>query len=559
MSTSTAVAFVRQAEHYIAVGNPNEAVRSLIGAVRSCEVALKTQPNDFGTITLLGSCLVRLGRLPEATACFRRAISLNPSVASVHQNLGLALLHQSNFDAAMGAFQQAIVLDPANATHSYANLGLIHLRRSEPAQAAILFRQAYECEPVTPMGVFNLARACFYDGNLNEAETALREATRLEPAFADAHRLLAQILQQQGRFEHAEASLWRLIELDPNGGQAYRAIATGRKMTENDRPLIQQMRAVLQTGKTTPADECALHYALGKSLDDLGEYEAALSEYDRANALAAKTLLAGRPFDRKKLESAYDHAVKIFTKDFFVRHRHLGSESDMPIFIVGMMRSGTTLTEQIVSCHPGVGAGGELSFWARGGLVGLDPSKAAIDQDRLREIQNEYLTLLREIAPDKAHVTDKRNSNRFFLGQIHVAFPRAKIIHCRRNPVDNALSIYMTPNASPVEFAHVRETIVFAYQEYERLMLHYQEVLPAGTILEVQYEALVADRETQTRRIIDFLGLEWNDACVRHQENTRTVSTPSLWQARQPIYKTSAERWKKNQPWLGAFNDLLTE
>jgi len=553
MSISEAVDFVRQAEQHASSGDHADAFRCLQEAIK----LLGKQTNDLSAVALLASCYVKLGRLPDAAACYRRAIALDPSVASSHQNLGLALLHMSKFEAAQVAFEQAIALDPAQASHSYAGLALIMLRRSEPADAARLFRKAYECEPETAMGKFNLARACFYDGSLSDAEKALGDAVGIAPNFADAHRLLAQILQQQGRFVEAEAHLWRLIELEPNRGQAYKAITTGRKMNEQDRPLIEQMRSVLQTHKTTPADECALRYALGKTLNDLGEYEAALKEYDAANLIAARVMLEGRPFEKAKLDRAYEHAATVFTKEFFTRHRYLGSESDLPTFIVGMMRSGTTLTEQILSSHPDVGAGGELSFWTKGGLVGLDPSKSSVDERRLRQTQEEYLELLRGLAPGKARVTDKRNSNRYFLGQIHVAFPRAKIIHCKRNPVDNALSIYMTPNSSPVEFSHVRENIVIAYKEYRRLMNYYSTVLPAGSILDVQYEDLVADPEGETRRLIAFLGLEWNEACLRHQDNKRSVNTPSLWQARQPIYTTSVERWKKYEPWLGVFRDLI--
>jgi hypothetical protein len=228
----------------------------------------------------------------------------------------------------------------------------------------------------------------------------------------------------------------------------------------------------------------------------------------------------------------------------------------MPIFIVGMMRSGTTLVEQILSSHPDVGAGGEISFW---GDVNLGPSSRLPDEEGLKRVQAKYLDLLQQLTPGKPHVTDKMPSNYLALGMIHLAFPNAKIIHCKRDPVDTVLSIYMTPNSVPVGFGYVRENLVFAYKEYRRLMKFYRSVLPGETMLEVQYEDLVAEPEVQTRRMVEFLGLEWSDACLHHEANTRAVTTPTLWQARQPVYKSSVKKWKNYDAWLGAFRELIEE
>lgn len=555
MSAARGIQLIKEASQLAATGDKQGTVRALEEAIATCQAAVQANPDDIDAVAVLGSCYIKLGRHAEAAEAYRRAVALNPGIALFQQNLGMSLLRLSQHAAAESAFRKAIALAPS--AHTYSGLADILLGRGETKGAADCLRKAYGCEPETAVGKFYLGRGLVHEGKLEEAEKAFRAAIELRPSFGDAYRLLGETLQQLGRFEDAEAALLKAIEFNPRGGHAYISITAGRKMTEEDRPLIEKMRSL--AGSTKVADACSLHYALGKSLNDLGEYEAALAEYDAANSLAAKIMLQGKPFDKGELLKPYQHATKVFTKRFFDDNRSLGNESEMPIFIVGMIRSGTTLIEQIVSSHPDVGAGGELPFWYKVGNEVLDASRERPNEKRLLEVQTGYLELLQALAPDKSRVTDKQPSNCYMLGQIHLAFPKAKIIHCLRDPVDTALSIYMTPNWAPIVFAYDRANIVFAYKEYRKLMDFYREVLPPETMLEVRYEDIVADRETQTRRLIDFLGLEWDDACLHHEDNKRSVTTPSLWQARQPIYTSSVKRWKKYEPWLGAFKELIEE
>jgi hypothetical protein len=215
--------------------------------------------------------------------------------------------------------------------------------------------------------------------------------------------------------------------------------------------------------------------------------------------------------------------------------------------------------EQILSSHPAVGAGGELRFWSERGQNAVDALNGTLDGHALERLARDYGELLRALAPDAVRVTDKMPSNFMLLGLIRLALPGARIIHCKRHPVDTCLSIYVTPYERSPDFAHNLETIVTYYREYERLMAHWWRVLSADRFLEVSYEDLVTNRERVTRDIIAFCGLDWNEACLRPEENARTVATPSLWQARQPVYRSSVARWRRYEPWLGPFRRLLTE
>jgi hypothetical protein len=283
-----------------------------------------------------------------------------------------------------------------------------------------------------------------------------------------------------------------------------------------------------------------------------------MRHFDQANAICAKRLrLSGRVIDRRRHAANVDRLIATFTPEFFARHATLGTASDLPILVIGMIRSGTTLTEQSMSSHAAIGAAGELRFWGERGVLVGDVVAGLLDQPSAQRLAEDYCSLLRCMAPEALRVTDKMPTNFLLLGLIHLIFPRARIIHCRRNPVDTCLSIYTTPYSNLPDFAHERSNIVFYYREYLRLMAHWRNVLSADCMLDVDYEELIADREAVSRRIMAFCGLRWDDACLQHESNERTIRTPSQWQARQPIYRSSVARWRRYEPWLGEFGALI--
>lgn len=396
-------------------------------------------------------------------------------------------------------------------------------------------------------------------GGTREAEAAIRRYLALNPSRYQSHLALAFNLQEQGRFSEAERSLMEAIHLEPNQGNAYYGLAQGRKFTAADMALVDQMVAVLANDKLNKEDLQHLCYALGKIHDDLGLYEKAIGYYDKANSLALAKLRSARgDFNKEKYRGQIDRTIELFSEDFFRRYGALGSNSSMPIFVLGMMRSGTTLVEQILSTHPDVGGGGELMFWMQNARKTLDAHDVP-HIERLSQLTAGYLEILRAVAPDKAKVTDKMPANYLLLGAIHLAFPQARVIHCRRNPLDTCLSIYMQSYSVSPDFAHDRGNIVFVYQQYRRLMAHWRRTLPQDVLLEIDYEELVLNREEVTRRMIAFCGLDWTDDCLDHQKGTSPIRTSSIWQARQPIYNSSVERWRNYEQWLGDYRILVNE
>jgi tetratricopeptide (TPR) repeat protein len=481
--------------------------------------ALKAAPNNFGLIRRLGSVYEAMGRDSEAADQYRKAIAVAPMAEEGYIFLGRLLIGHGNFSQAIELAMQAI--------------GVL----SNSAQIHLILAQALR-------GV----------RENEEAEAHLQIAIRLDP---DIILGAALWLTEDGRFEEAEELFRRSIERRPRQGVAYFGILRGRKATVADAPLIDQMESLVKSVNLPPKELAALHYGLGKASDDMQLYEKAMAHFDEANRLKYRIYLEGKKFD---LEEAVQHRLRmesLFTQDFFTEHRHLSSTSDVPIFVIGMIRSGTTLLEQIIASHPQVGGGGEQRFWISELPQVVDLGAQTFNDAKFVEVRERYLNLLRSLQPDMPRVTDKMPMNFYCAGLLNLAFPNAPIIHIKRNPVDTALSIYMTDLAKPPEFAHNKRNIVDAYREYERTTDFWRTVIPSDRILDVGYEDLVLDAEKWTRRIIEFCGLPWDPASLEFYANRRSVSTPSKWQVRQPIYRTSMEKWRNYEPWLGEFRELI--
>jgi tetratricopeptide (TPR) repeat protein len=367
-----------------------------------------------------------------------------------------------------------------------------------------------------------------------------------------AYDLLGSVLSELGRFEEARACFERTVTLAPMLAGSYYDLVRCRPIKTDDQGLIEQMQAALATPGLEPGQRLRLHLAIGKSAEDLGDYALAMRHFDAADNVRRGT----RTFDAAEFDLEIDRLIARCTPEYIARTRELGSGDATPVLILGMPRSGTTLVEQIISMHSEVGAGGELNFWNERGAAwhrSADEDESAF----LAKAAADYLGVLRGIAPKAARVTDKMPFNFLWAGLIHVAFPRATIIHCRRAAVDTALSIHQTFFHPTLAFPTGGAELVAYYRSYQRLMSHWRSVLPADRFIEVDYEELTRAPEPVVRRMIAACGLTWNDACLRPETNPRAVKTPSKWQTRQPIYRTSVERWRRYEPWLGALRALV--
>lgn len=526
-------------------------------AIAQYQEAIRLRPDDAGAYNVLGLTYLADRRLPDAVVCFERGIAIRPDVAILHHNLGMTLQLQGRPRDAETSFQRAIVLAPGLAD-AHARLGHLKMVQGESEQAFACFRRAIETQTSSVDGRVQLARVLMDVGQVGAAEDCLRVAITSEPNAADAHEELGNVLRQLGRFDEAVGCFERAIALQPLRTSAHLGIALSARFTPADRPLIERMEALLQDSRLEDRDRANLHYALGKARDELAEYELAMRHFEVANLIAfARLMISGRAIDRRRHADTIERLIATFTSEFLTRHAALGMNTELPILIVGMIRSGTTLVEQILSSHPKVGAGGELHYWGDRGVEVKGAASGNLDSVAANKLAGDYLRLLRAAAPGAERITDKMPTNFLLLGLIHMVLPGARIIHCRRNPLDNCLSLYFTPYPRSPDYAHDPGNIVFYYEQYARLMAHWLRVLPTDRILEVDYEELVADPERVTRQMIAFCGLDWDDSCLQHERNARAIRTPSQWQARQPMYQTSVARWRNYEPWLGEFRRLF--
>jgi tetratricopeptide (TPR) repeat protein len=493
-------------------------------------------------------------RLPEAIASFQRAIALKPDYASAHYNLGVSLEQQGYDTAAVPAYRRAVALSP-KLVDAHTRLGILLVAQGYTAEGVECFRRAAAASSDPTVRRLNEAKVLLFGEQYAEAEASLRRTIAIAPKNAEAHRIIGLAIYRMGRFEDAVKCFEQAIALDPNDASVYYYLIISKKITAADRPVLDRMLALLATPGLEQRDRISLHYGLGKAFDDLAEYDQAIRHFDEANRLVRLDLA----FDGAALAAENDRLIALFTPDFLRTHTGLGATDETPIFVLGMPRSGTTLVEQIISAHPRVGAGDELTFWHERLAVILEVAAGGLTPAFVDQIAADYRALLHRMAPDKSRVTDKMPANFRLIGPIHLVFPRARIIHCRRHPIDTCLSNLFTQFNKVQSHTHSRSDLVFYYREYARMMGHWRRVLPPDRFLEIDYETLVADREQMTRRLIEFSGLDWNDACLRPERNDRVVKTASLWQARQSVYNTSVERWRRYEPWLGELRQLLPD
>ena len=499
----------------------------------------------------IGLACLEIDRLSDAIAAFQRALASNPRYTDAYFRLGIALEKLGDHGGAILAYNRATELLPS-LTEAWFRAGALVYTLGHRKEAIGCFRRAATTGRKSRFGRLGAARALLIEDRNEEAERALRQALTRDPADAMAYDLLGNLLAEFGRFAEAHDCFARAISIAPVMAGTYYDLVRCRPVTTND-GVLARMEAALATPRLDMGQRLRLHLALGKAADDLGDYALAMQHLDAADAV--RRGLAS--FDSAAFDRQIDRLIARCTGELMARADELGSGDATPVLIVGMPRSGTTLVEQIVSNHPDVAAGGELIFWNERGAAWDQAGPAGTEAPFLADAAADYLGLLRAIGPQAVRVTDKMPFNFLWAGLIRLAFPRATIIHCRRAAIDTALSIHQTHFHPSMAFPTGGAELVAYFASYRRLTDHWRRVLPADRFIEVDYEELTSAPEPAIRRIIASCGLPWDDACLRPEQNRRAVKTPSKWQARQPIYRSSVARWRRYEPWLGPLRALL--
>ena len=526
-----------QAEQAVQTGRLDEALVLLRRVVASAPSNAAVQ-HDLGVICL------RTGQVSEAIAAFHAALAANPRFALASVRLGVALQAMDDHEAALTSYRHAAALQPSLVEARY-RAGALLESLGRGAEALATFRRGAASAPKTSLGRLCLARALVAGDRDAEAESVLRQLLALDAGSAAASEMLGTVLANAGRFDEARICYERAIRVAPYLAGSFYDLVRCRRITEADGGLLDQMRAALDIPGTHPETRLKLHLALGKAADDLGDPARAMRHFDAADTLRA-SLCA---FDMAAFSTRIDSLIERFTPELIATASACGRNDPTPLLIVGLPRSGTTLVEQILSCHPQVHACGEIGFWTERGPRA---------QAALAETASDYLRLVRAHGRGAARVTDKMPLNLFWAGLIHLALPAATIIHCRRRPIDTALSIHRTYFNQHVAFPTGGEALVGAILAMGRLAAHWHSVLPPGRFVTLDYDELARDPEPVIRRLIAACGLPWDDSCLYPERNPRVVKTPSKWQVRQPIFRSGAEPWRRYEPWLGPLAALKT-
>jgi Flp pilus assembly protein TadD len=483
---------------------------------------------------------------------YQACLALRPRDADALNNLGVSLINVGRYEEAHDAFRKAISRRP-HYPEAHANLGAVHLARGQFRDAENCLRRALNSKPTDLQARSNLGVTLVLLGRLDEAGQELDKVLRVEPRHADTLYGLGMLARTEGRFEAAEDLFKRALMANPRMARGWSALAGLRKMDPAEQVWLRRAQQTADT-LSSPAEEAGVRFAIGKYFDDLGDCGEAFKSYRRANELL-KSIAA--PYERGVRTQFVDDMLNVYEPGTLAQAGSGSSTSSKPILVVGMMRSGTSLVEQILASHPAVGGAGELEFWndvmrrheaqVRQGLLP--------EQDR-KKLADEYLRTLTRSCPDAQYVVDKAPVNSDYLGVVHSVFPQARIIYMRRDPIDTCLSCYFQPFSVALNFSLDLADLAHYYTEHARLMSHWRKVLPPGTILEVPYEELVAKQELWTRKILDFLGLDWDERCLRFHTTQRPVVTSSYWQVRQPLYRDSVQRWRKYAKFIAPLRDL---
>jgi tetratricopeptide (TPR) repeat protein len=450
------------------------------------------------------------------------------------------------------------------------NLGALHSGREQPDKAEDCFRRALAVDPTSARIRLRLARELRQQSRLDEARRIYDELLAADPALVEAHLGLARVARVAGRFEEERRHLRRALELDPDEAAALSGLAEAGDPAIGE-PELARMLALAEDSGKTPRERRRLHFALAACAERDSAFDRAFRHFEQANALRRTELAAsGHAYDADDDAARVDRLIGVFGRDLLAPGKDMGDPSELPVFIVGMPRSGTTLCEQILASHPAVhGAGerGDLLHLANGladeiaAATGAAPRAyptcaADLPAEVARRLAGEHLERLRALAPHARRITDKTPTNFRQLGLIALLFPKARIIHCRRDPLDTCWSCYAEDFNRSYAWAWDFDSLAAYHRLYRRLMAHWREVLP-NSILELDYEALVADPEGESRRMIAFCGLDWDERCLRFHETERPVHTASIAQVRRPIYTGSVGRWRRYEPHLASLREAL--
>lgn len=533
------------AEAHNNLGNALRAKKEPAEAIAAFKAALSHRPHYAEAHNNLGNTLREQRSFREADLAFQQAIALKRDYVDAYTSLALSLFDQERSEEAFAVLALAISAAPDHPEPAfYLAQGLLKERKAEGARSAC--QRALHANPNHVPTLTILARILRELERVEDAIAAAQRALEIDPGYLDALNILGLLLMESGDLRGACAQFEQALRLDPGSLNSLINLVSARKVKRDD-PCMGALEAAVAAEAGEEA-RIPLHFALGKAYDDAGRHEEALAQF-MSGARLKRALLT---YDEPAMHATFDRVRSIFTRSFLAERSGLGDPQARPIFIIGMPRSGSTLVEQILASHARIQGGGEMDQLHRavgkidqafGGMVHYPELMHLMEVDQMHDIIATYQGSLPRLAPGKRVVIDKMLNNFFYVGLVHILFPNAVIIHCRRDPVDTCISCFSKLFRDDIPYSYDFGELARYHGKYAELMTHWQQVLPEGAILDVQYEEVVRDIEGAARRLIARCGEAWDPACLRFHETDRPIRTASITQVREPLYATSVGRW----------------
>lgn len=496
------------------------------------------------------------GKLAEAEQYFQKAVDAAPEMAEGWSKLGVICIMKGNRVEAMRLFELAMDKDPGFMP-AYHNMALLLCEMSRFRDAEALCLKAKGRDPEYLPIYSSLALALKSQSRLSQAADVFREAIDLNPKDENLHSGLGAVLAELGRREEAAEAFEKTLAINPVNGEAHRMLSLCRKYEDGDKH-IAVMEETLKKPGINEQVMTSLHFALGKAYGDCGQYDKSFRHFEKANALGRKSY----KYETGITKSIFGNIKAGLTAAKIVELREGGIPDETPVFIIGMPRSGTSLTEQILASHPSVFGAGELNTvlvaQAEEGmsLDGYAQWAQRLTPQKVNQMAQKYLVHLRDFDMFASRITDKMPHNFQYAGLIHAMFPKARIVHCRREPAATCVSIFRSRFVGFMPFAYDLKEIGEYYKLYEDLMDHWRTAMP-GMIHEVVYEDLVANPEKTVRGLLEYCGLPWDDACMSFHRNERPSMTASTLDIRKPLYDEAVDKWKNYEPFIAPLQEAL--
>jgi tetratricopeptide (TPR) repeat protein len=538
------------------LGNTHKEMNQLNEAVNRYEKAIALAPDFPIPYNNLGVVLKELGRYEEAINYLQQALTIFPDYAEAFNNLGNVLLASGEAEKAMENYEKALDLIP-NYAEAHSNMGNALRELGQQEDAIKSYEKSLSIRPDFAMAHYNMGIVVDELGHPEDAINHYKQAIKLEPEYTEAYNNLGFSLQESGRREEAVENYEKALSIKPD----YAAAHLHLSMIVPQQERIATIEQLLSQPSIADVDATLYHFALGNIYNSSELYDSAFTHFNRANDLKRKAI----NYEAKVYSDYVDNLCKTYTSNYLEKRKQFNANSNVPVFIIGMPRSGTTLVEQILSSHSEVYGAGELSTLRRiekslaeqlGGTKAYPTSMLSCDKEIAKQYAEEYLREIRGHSDSARRITDKNPGNFHRIGLIKTLFPNARIIHCQRNALDTCTSIYFNHFVEGNEYSFRLEELGQYYLDYEKLMKHWSGLF-AEDILTVQYEELVKNQEKTSRTLIQHIGVEWEDACIDFHLNTRTVRTASSVQVRQPLYEKSINRWKHYESQLAPLTRIL--